>query len=52
MGVDHVAFENPDGKKVLVLTNAGAAKSVTLEQANKNVEVALLPKSVSTLVWN
>ena len=51
-GVDHVAFENPDGKKVLVVTNADEAKSVTLEQANKSVEVELLPKSVSTLVWS
>jgi len=51
-GVDHVAFENPDGKKVLVVTNADAAKAVTVQQAGKNVEVELLPKSVSTLVWN
>ena len=51
-GVVHVAFENPDGKKVLVVTNADEAKSVTLEQANKSVEVELLPKSVSTLVWS
>jgi len=51
-GVDHVAFENPDGKKVLVVTNADEAKSVTLEQADKSAEVELLPKSVSTLVWN
>jgi glucosylceramidase len=48
-GVDHVAFENPDGSKVLVLTNAGAAKNVQLKMAGKVAEVALQAGSVSSL---
>lgn len=48
-GVDHVAFENPDGSKVLVLTNAGAAKNVQLKMAGKVAEVALQVGSVSSL---
>jgi glucosylceramidase len=48
-GVDHVAFENPDGSKVLVLTNAGATKSVQLKVAGKVAEVALQASSVSSL---
>jgi O-glycosyl hydrolase len=47
--VDHVAFENPDGSKVLVLTNAGAAKNVQLKMAGKVAEVALQVGSVSSL---
>lgn len=50
-GVDQVAFENPDGRKVLVVTNSGDEKTVVLKQANKMVEVALTPNSVNTLSW-
>jgi len=49
--VDHVGFENPDGQKVLVVTNSGPAKSVTLKQANKSASLALAPDSVTTLLW-
>ncbi len=35
-GIEHVAFENPDGQKVLIVTNAGEAKTVTLSQAGKD----------------
>jgi glucosylceramidase len=48
-GVDHVAFENPDGGKVLVLTNPGAAKSVQLKVGDKVAEVGLQASSVSSL---
>jgi glucosylceramidase len=51
-GVDHVAFENPDGQdgqKVVVLTNAGATKTVQVKLAEKVAEVALAGGSVSTL---
>jgi glucosylceramidase len=50
--VDQVAFENPDGQKVLVVTNSGAAKTVRLRQANKMAELALDPDSISTLTWD
>lgn len=51
-GIDQVAFENPDGQKVLVATNSGDAKTVTLKQANKIAEVAIAPNSVVTLSWS
>jgi len=50
-GVDQVGFENPDGQKILVITNSGAAKTVSLRQANQVAEVALGADSVTTLSW-
>ena len=51
-GVDQVAFENRDGQKVLVVTNSGDAKTVTLRQSDRRAELALAPDSVTTLSWN
>jgi glucosylceramidase len=51
-GVDHVGFENPDGHKVLVVTNSGPAKSVTLKQANRSAALTLAPDSIATLLWS
>jgi O-glycosyl hydrolase len=51
-GVDHVGFENPDGQKVLVVTNSGPAKKVIFNQADRMVELALAKDSVSTLTWS
>jgi O-glycosyl hydrolase len=50
-GIDQVAFENPDGRKVLVVTNSGDAKAVILKQANKMAEFALTANSINTLCW-
>jgi len=50
-GIDQVAFENPDGQKVMVLTNSGDAKAVILKQANKMAGFALASNSISTLCW-
>jgi glucosylceramidase len=50
-GVDHVAFENPDGQKVLVMSNAGDAKTISLKHANEAAELALSPNSIYTLTW-
>jgi glucosylceramidase len=50
-GVDQVAFENPDGQKILVLTNSGEAKTVPLKLANQGADVALDADSVTTLSW-
>jgi glucosylceramidase len=50
-GVDHVGFENPDGQKILVVTNSGPATTATLRQANKAADLALEPGSVTTLLW-
>jgi glucosylceramidase len=51
-GVDHAAFENPDGQKVLVVTNSGEGKTVHLKLSNKTADLALPPDSVSTLSWS
>ncbi|HEV2396798.1 MAG TPA: glycoside hydrolase family 30 beta sandwich domain-containing protein [Candidatus Sulfotelmatobacter sp.] len=51
-GIDQVAFENPDGKKVLVITNSGDPKNVVLKQAGHSAAVALDKDSVTTLVWS
>jgi O-glycosyl hydrolase len=50
--VDQVGFQNPDGQKVLVVTNTGPAKTATLKQADKAAELALAPDSVTTLTWS
>jgi glucosylceramidase len=50
--VAHVGFENPEGEKVLVLTNSGAARSATVQQADQIADVALPANSVTTLAWS
>jgi glucosylceramidase len=51
-GAEHVAFENPDGQKVLVVTNPGPARTATLREANQTTSLALAPDSITTLVWS
>ena len=51
-GVEQVAFENPDGRKVLVISNSSAARTVVLKQGGKTAEVALVPDSLTTLSWS
>jgi glucosylceramidase len=50
--IEHVAFENPDGQKVLVIANPGHAKTANLKLGNNSAEVSLTADSVSTLLWN
>jgi glucosylceramidase len=50
-GVSHIAFENPDGEKVLVLTNGGKARKVTLQIGAESTSIRLERDSVTTLVW-
>ncbi len=47
----HVACENPDGEKVLVLTNPGPARSVWLRCGDTAARAALEGDSMMTLVW-
>ena len=47
----HVALENPDGQKVLVVTNPGPAKTIELRLANKAAAVSLKTNSLTTLTW-
>jgi len=50
-GVCHVAFENPDGERVLVVTNPGASRKIALALDKMLAEVELGANSVTTFVW-
>ena len=51
-GIDHVAAENPDGSKVLVLTNQNSGEQrVEVLLAENSMKVMLPPDSVTTVVW-
>jgi glucosylceramidase len=50
-GVSHVAFANPDGGHVAVLTNTGAARTVRLVVGKREAEIALAGDAVCTLSW-
>lgn len=49
--LQHIALENPDGQKVLVITNSGPAKTIELRLANNAASVPLKAKSLTTLTW-
>ncbi len=50
-GIDHLAAENPDGSRVVVLTNRGLDQRVQCILASRALNLALPPDSVTTLVW-
>jgi glucosylceramidase len=47
----HVAFINPDGSRVLVVTNSGPARTVTVQLAALQAEMVLDSDSVITWMW-
>jgi glucosylceramidase len=49
--LQHVALENPGGSSVLVVTNSGPARSVSLQMSGTQAEVPLEHDSLTTLVW-
>jgi glucosylceramidase len=49
--VDHVAFENPDGSHVLVVTNRGGERHVECRVGTQAADLRLDAGSVTTLVW-
>jgi glucosylceramidase len=49
--VDHVACENADGQKVLVITNSDAARTVVLQMGTMAADLNLPSNSLATLVW-
>ena len=51
-GLSHVAFANPDGGKVVVLTNPGAARTARLRLGDMMADAALPADSVTTLSWS
>lgn len=50
-GVDHLALENPDGKRVLILTNQGSERAVECSLGSAVLRVTLPRDSVVSLVW-
>jgi glucosylceramidase len=51
-GIEHVAFVNPDGSYVLVLTNAGDESRVECRFQGKAMPITLARNCVLTLQWN
>ena len=47
----HLAVENPDGSRVVVLANSGADRAVQLRQATSAVTIQMPRNSVFTLAW-
>ena len=50
--VFHTAAKNPDGSLVLVLTNPGEAKEVTVACGSQTCKIPLTADSITTLRWN
>jgi glucosylceramidase len=50
-GVQHVALENRDGQRVLVLINPGASTKIEIRLTSLSASVALPTDSVTTLAW-
>jgi glucosylceramidase len=49
--ISHVAFENTDGKRVLVVTNRGADRQVTVEMGSSSAKMSLPENSMTTWQW-
>jgi glucosylceramidase len=49
--IDHVAVQNPDGSRVLILTNKGREETVQCNLRDQSLTVALPPDSITTLTW-
>lgn len=50
-GVEHVALENPDGSRVLIITNLGKARTVDCGLDSSTLQLRMPGDSVVTLVW-
>jgi O-glycosyl hydrolase len=46
-----VAFENPDGRRVLVITNQGDGQQVECQVGGQALSLTLDADSVTTLLW-
>jgi len=51
-GIEQVAFENPDGKKVLLVTNPGAETKTALQAGGSVAEITLAANSLTTFAWS
>lgn len=50
-GIDHLAAENPDGSRVLVLTNQKQEQQAQCLINDQSCTLTLPPDSITTLVW-
>jgi glucosylceramidase len=50
--VFHAAAKNPDGSMVLMLTNPGDAREVTVACGGQSAKIALTADSITTLRWS
>jgi glucosylceramidase len=51
-GLEHVAFANPDGDYVLVLTNQGEAREIDCRFETQSLHLSLPKNSIVTLQWS
>ena len=51
-GIEHVAFVNPQGDSVLVLTNQGASQTVVCRCAGQQLSLDMPKGSIITLQWS
>jgi glucosylceramidase len=50
--LQHVGFENPNGQRVLIVSNSGAARTIALQLANMmTATIPLKANSLTTLAW-
>jgi glucosylceramidase len=50
-GVDHLAVENPDGTRALVLTNKGTERRIQCTLASQSLNIDLPANSITSLLW-
>jgi glucosylceramidase len=50
-GIEHVALENPDGSRVLILTNHGGERDVKCGLDSATLNISMPRDSVTTLLW-
>jgi len=50
--VSHAAFENPDGRRVVVLANSGNERTAAVRLGDAEAELTLQPNSLTTLAWS
>jgi glucosylceramidase len=49
--VDHIACENPDGERVLVLTNSSTSRKIVLQMNGWMTDLTVPADSLTTLAW-
>jgi glucosylceramidase len=51
-GIEHVAFTNPGGDHVLVLTNSGGEREIEVSIEGKRLKLGLPQDSITSLQWS